>query len=177
MKTRIKKLIPILFFLPVLSFAQETIEASNEERDFAFSVIKSIIKHDCDSYYNSINDSVVLYLRVQDTIIAKSDMKSKIKMLCQISVKNDSLDFAYYKNNFEQRFIDAKTLADTGFYGSDEETSTLGGLKYYDIKEGDIFFNGAHHKTANSLDFILDDAFKFIMRKVNGEYRIILMTN
>ncbi|NVK64486.1 MAG: hypothetical protein HWE22_07845 [Flavobacteriales bacterium] len=172
-----KKIVSILFLFPVMSFAQETAEVSSEEREFALNVIKAIIEHDCDTYYNSIDDSVVLYLRAQDTIVAKTDMERQIKMLCQISIKNDSLNFAYYKKNFEQQFIDTKTLADKEFYRSGEEISTLGGLKFYEIEEGDIFFDGAYHKPRNRMDFILDDAFKFIMRKVNGEYRIILMTN
>lgn len=176
-KHRMKKFTLLLFFLPLISYTQDKIDVSKEEKDFALKVVKSIIENDCETYYNSINDSVVLYFRVEEILIPKSEIENKLKMLCQISVKNDSLDYSYYLENFELQFFNVTSLADKEFYGSREQSSTLGGLKHYDIQEGDIFFIGSNHKTRNHLDFILDDAFKFIIRKVKGEYKIILMTN
>lgn len=167
----------IILTLPLFSLCQETKEVNKSEREFALKVVKSIIERDCETYYNSINDSVVLYLRIEDAFMAKSDIQDKLKMLCRISVKNDTLNYSYYLENFNLQFFDAQTFSNVEFYGSGDETSTLGSLNFYKIMEGDILFFGAEHKTRNGMDLMLDDAFKFIFRKVNNEYKIILMLN
>lgn len=172
-----KKITLILFLLPLLAFGQKTKKATNEEKEFVLKVVKSIIERDCETYYNLISDSVVLYLSLRDTLVAKSDIRDKLIMLCQISVKNDTLDYAYYIDNFDQQFFAAKALSDREFFGSGDISSTLGSLNNYNIEKGDLFFMGANHKTRNRLDFMLDDAFKFLIRKINGEYKIILLTN
>ena len=172
-----RTLLTILLLSPQFIQAQEEIEPQMNQEEFALHVVKSIIDRDCETYYASIDDSVVLYLGVEDTIIAKNDFEGKLKMLCQLSVKSDSIDYEYYLENFEQRYFSAESLANEEFYGHGEIISTLGSLKFYDIKPDDIFFVGSIHKTANSLDYILDDAFKFIFRKIDDEYKIVLMTN
>lgn len=167
----------ILLLLPQIILAQEEIEQVKEQQEFALNVVRSIIERDCENYYTSIDDSVVLYLRVEDTLVAKKDFEGKLKILCQVSVKSDSVDYQYYLENFEQRYFSAESLANKEFYGRGEIISTLGSLKFYEIKSDDIFFIGSMHKSANSLDYILDDAFKFIFRKIDDEYKIVLMTN
>lgn len=171
------KIAVILFLFPILSFGQDTIQVNKNQREFALSVVKSIIENDCETYYNSINDSVVLYFSVNDTIVAKDGIKDKLKMLCQISIKNDTLDYNYYLNNFHLHFFDAKTLSNELKRSSNDESSSLGTLRYYKIMNDDIFFNGSYHKSEDRLDFIIDDAFKFLIRRVNDEYKIILLTN
>lgn len=166
-----------LSLLPQLILAQKEIKPGKEQQEFALNVVRSIIDRECETYYASIDDSVVLYLRIEDTLVAKNDIEGKLKMLCQVSVKSDSVDYEFYLENFEQRYYSAESMVNKEFYGRGETTSTLGGLKFYDIKSDDIFFVGSIHKTTNSLDYILDDAFKFIFREIDGEYKIVLMTN
>ncbi len=171
-----KKTIFLILLAPIFAFGQDTLNVSKEQRGFCLNVVKSIIEHNCDEYFNSISDSVVFYGGVRDTILPKSSIKQDLMMMCYASVKNDSLDYKYYLENFSIRFYDVREMADEMGRQSGEGESTLGTLNYYKIQEGDVFFQGAYHKTRNRLDFILDDTFKFVFRKVNGEFKIIVIT-
>jgi hypothetical protein len=171
-----KKTIIVILFAPMLAFGQDTLNVSATQRNFCLNVIKSIVEHDCDAYFKSISDSVVLYHNVRDTMIAKSALKPELMMLCNSSVTNDSLNYQYYLDNFVITFYDVNVIADKIGRESGNKKSNLATLNYYQIKEGDVFFQGAYHKTRNRLDFILDDAFKFVFRKINGEYKIIVIT-
>ncbi|WP_139254263.1 hypothetical protein [Cellulophaga fucicola] len=110
---------------------------------------------------------------MRDTIIPKSALKPQLMELCNSIVKNDSLDYQYYLNNFKMQFYNVNEVAEIISRGRKERN--LSTLKYYKIKDGDIFFQGANHKTRDRADFILDDAFKFIFRKIDGEYKILLI--
>ena len=171
-----KKAILFILLAPVLAFGQDTLIVSQEQRQFCLNVIQSLIEHNCEEYVESVNDSVVLYYGVRDTIMSKSDMQSQLMMLCYTSIKNDTLNFQYYLDNFDVKFYDVNEVAEMIGRSSGTEESTLATLNYYHIQEGDVFFQGAYHKTRNRLDFILDDAFKFVFRKINGEYKIIVIT-
>ena len=171
-----KKAILFILLAPVLAFGQDTLIVSQEQRQFCLNVIQSLIEHNCEEYVESVNDSVVLYYGVRDTIMSKSDMQSQLMMLCYTSIKNDTLNVQYYLDNFDVKFYDVNEVAEMIGRSSGTEESTLATLNYYHIQEGDVFFQGAYHKTRNRLDFILDDAFKFVFRKINGEYKIIVIT-
>jgi hypothetical protein len=171
-----KKGILLFLLAPIFAFGQDTLNVSTEQRGFCLNVVKSIIEHNCDEYFNSISDSVVYYGGARDTILSKSRIKQDLLMMCYASVKNDSLDYKYYFENFSIKFYDVRDIAAEIGRGNGSEESTLGTLNYYNIQEGDVFFQGAYHKTRNRLDFILDDTFKFVFRKVKGEYKIIVIT-
>ncbi len=172
-----KRVVLIFMLAPMFTFGQDTLNVSEEQRSFCLNVIKSLIEHNCDKYFESITDSVVIYDNVQDTMILKSDIKLQLMMLCNMSIKNDTLDYHYYLDNFLIKFYDVNAIAEKVHRGSaDGKKSNLSTLKYYEIKEGDVFFVGAYHKTRNRFDFIQDDAFNFVFRKINGEYKIVVIT-
>ena len=171
-----KKAIVLILLAPMIAYGQDTLSVSAEQRQFCLNVIQSIIEHNCEGYVDSINDSVVLYSGVRDTILAKSDLRSQLIMMCYASVKNDTLNFQYYLDNFDVKFYDVNEVAERIRHTSGDDESNLATMNYYKIQEGDVFFQGAYHKTRNRLDFILDDAFKFVFRKINGEYKIIVIT-
>ncbi len=171
-----KKIILIFLLAPMVAFGQDTLSVSQTQRSFCLKVVKSLIEHNCEGYLESISDSVVLYQSVRDTIVSKLDLKSQLMMLCNTSVKNDSLDYNYYLDNFEIKFYDVIEIADKVSRGRGDKKSNLATLNYYKIKNGDVFFLGAYHKTRNRADFILDDAFNFIFREINGENKIIVIT-
>lgn len=160
----------------MFAFGQDTINVTKDQRAFCLNVIKSIIEHNCDEYFESISDSVVFYHSVRDTIVSKSALKPQLMGLCKASVKNDSLDYQYYLDNFKIQFYNVNDIAEKISRGRGDKESKLSTLNYYQIKDGDIFFQGAYHKTRNRMDFILDDAFKFVFRKIDGDYKIIVIT-
>lgn len=168
-----RKIIFIVLIVPMFVFGQDILKVSKEQRTFCLDVVKSVIEHDCDQYYKSINDSIVFFHKMRDTILPKSALKPQLMELCNSIVKNDSLDYQYYLNNFKMQFYNVNEVTEIISRGRKERN--LSTLKYYKIKEGDIFFQGANHKTRNRADFILDDAFKFIFRKIDGEYKILLI--
>ncbi|SFW21391.1 hypothetical protein SAMN05660313_00544 [Cellulophaga fucicola] len=168
-----RKIIFIVLIVPMFAFGQDTLNVSKDQRTFCLNVVKSVIEHNCDQYYNSINDSIVFFHKMRDTIIPKSALKPQLMELCNSIVKNDSLDYQYYLNNFKMQFYNVNEVAEIISRGRKERN--LSTLKYYKIKDGDIFFQGANHKTRDRADFILDDAFKFIFRKIDGEYKILLI--
>jgi hypothetical protein len=175
-KEKMKKIILIILTAPMFAFGQDTLSVNNDQRAFCLNVIKSIIEHNCAEYFESISDSVVLYHSVRDTIVSKSELKPQLMGLCNASVKNDLLDYQYYLDNFKIQFYDVNDIAEKIGRGRGDEESNLSTLNYYQIKVGDIFFQGAYHKTRNRMDFILDDAFKFVFRKIDGVYKIIVIT-
>lgn len=175
-KVSMKKTILMLLFAPIVAFGQDTLTVSAEQRSFCLKVIKALIEHDCDKYIESISDSVVLYNSLQDTIVSKSAVEPQLMKLCDATVRNDSLDYQYYLENFQIEFYDVNAIAERVSYGNGDRESNLATLKHYKIEEGDVFFQGAYHKTRNRMDFILDDAFKFVFRKIDGEFKIIVIT-
>ena len=150
-----KKIILVILITPMFTFGQDTLKASEDQRNFCLNVIRSIIEHNCDEYFESINDSVVLYHSVRDTIMSKFELKPKLIGLCDVSIKNDSLDYQYYLENFTIQFYDVNEIAEEIGRGSGERKSNLSTLNYYQIKDGDIFFLGAYHKTRNRMDFYI----------------------
>lgn len=174
-KKKMKKILLIILVAPMFAFGQDTLNVNNDQRFFCLNVIKSIIEHNCDEYFESISDSVVLYHSVRDIIVSKSELKPQLMGLCNSSVKNDSLNYQYYLDNFKIEFYNVNDIAKKIGFERGAEESNLTMLNYYQIKEGDIFFQGAYHKTRNSMNFILDDAFKFIFRKIDGVYKIIVI--
>lgn len=171
-----KKILLVILFAPLFTFGQDTLNVNKEQRDFCLNVIKSIVEHNCDEYFESMSDTVVVYRSVRDTMLPKSILKPYVMMLCNAGVRNDSLDFQYYLDNFEIKFYDVNAIADKIGRGRGDKESNLATLNYYHIQEGDIYFQGAYHKSRNRMDFILDDAFQFIFRKINGRYKVLVIT-
>lgn len=165
-----------MLLAPTFSYGQDTLSVTEDERNFCLSVVKSVIEHNCEEYFESIADSFVLFQGVRDTLLLKSLQKKLLMGGCGISVRNDSLDYQYYLDNFFIEFYDVNEIAEKIWRGSENEENNLSTLKYYEIKEGDIYFMGAYHKTRNRLDFIVDDAFKFVFRKIDGEYKVLVIT-
>ncbi|QXP52851.1 hypothetical protein [Cellulophaga sp. HaHa_2_1] len=168
-----RNVILTILIIPMFSFGQDTLNVTKDQRTFCLNVVKSVIEHNCDEYYKSINDSIVFFHKMRDTIMPKSALKPQLVELCNSIVKNDSLNYQYYLQNFKMQFYKVNEI--TKIISREKKDRNLSTLNYYQIKEGDIFFKGANHKTRNRADFILDDAFKFIFRKINGEYKILLL--
>ncbi len=143
---------------------KNTTDLRQEARDFSLGVIESYFTEDCEEFYNSLSDSILLMSG--DGIIAKNVVKDKCCQSVRRAFYNKEKTFQDYLNDYT---IEVLTLR--------EAIERFHGKKlpdYYITTELDFIFFGNELKngTKSSDDWIWDDLFIFMVRKENGVWKI-----
>jgi len=162
----------ILCMLTSNAFGQDRKEDLKNAEEFALNVSKAMIERECDTYFSYFNDTIVL-LR-QKIAVSTKDFKDKFYDGCVggVSIKNDSVTFAYYLENFERKVYNSKEIKKM-----DDLRDLIKANEFYQLKKGDFLYVGFHHKTGNYNDYLVNDSFCFIFRKVGNGFKILVFAD
>jgi hypothetical protein len=161
-----------IIFTLFLALGIRTIVHSQDMRaeadTFAMKMVQMLIEHDCGAYPALYDDTV--YMLQKSQAIVKSEMYSKIEMLCKASVRDQHLTLNDYLKNFDRTLLNAKEFKQKG-----ELYNLIKAHPYFELGENDFLFIGYRHKTEDYMKYLLDDPFCVIFRKFEDGFRIVLL--
>lgn len=139
-----------------------------EADTFAMKMVQMLIEHDCGAYPALYHDTV--YMLQKSQAIVKSEMYSKIELLCKASVRDQQLTLNDYLQNFNRTLLNAEEIKQKV-----ELYDLIKAHPYYQLGENDFLFIGYSHKTEDYMKYLLDDPFCVIFRKFEDGFRIVLL--
>ncbi len=136
-------------------------DLKQEAKDFSLSIIKSYFTEDCNMVYTSMGDSILLI--DSGEIIAKIGKEDEICRSLKQAVRDKEKSFQDYIE-----FYNIEILSPKEIYEKFDRTIP----EYYKPTESDFFFIGYELKEGKDRkdNFIWDDMFVFMVRKVNGKW-------
>ena len=140
----------------------------DEADTFAMKMVQMLIEHDCSAYPALYHDTV--YMLQKSQAIVKSEMYSKIELLCKASVRDQHLTLNDYLQNFDRTLLNAEEIKQKG-----ELYDLIKAHPYYQLGEHDFLFIGYRHKTEDYMKYLLDDPFCVVFRKFEDGFRIVLL--
>jgi hypothetical protein len=167
------RIILLILTIPLLTYItvgqSESNDLDNAEA-FALKIAKSIIEKDCENFSAYFNDSIVL-LQKKD-VLKLSEIKERLNTMCGFAVKNDSVTYEYYLENFERHIYGSDEIeANKSFYQLIKDNPS------FELSVNDYLYIGFRHKTGNYNDYLLNDPFNIIFRKVDGDFKIMVFAD
>ena len=159
----------ILLFQIIICNAQVkksiNIDTKSEALKFSLQVIKTLFENNCSSYLKNFNDTI--YNFSDNKVIKVVTYKDVICTSYSRAIRDKRFTYNNYLLNFKTQVFTQKEII----------------LKYPAIKmgggflplESDFIFVGnlAKLKSTDSFNLIWDDMFGFVVRKINGSWKII----
>ncbi|MFV0346758.1 MAG: hypothetical protein ACK5IQ_11010 [Bacteroidales bacterium] len=132
-----------------------------EAREFSLSVVQTYFDEDFNKYWSFVSDTIIIL--PANKVIPIADMKDALCSSLKRAIRNKDKTFQDYLDSYKVEILTKEELED--MFGKPIPESAMS-------SDSDFFFmgNNAKESIASFEDFIWDDFFLFLVRKVDGKW-------
>jgi hypothetical protein len=157
----------VLLFYLVPCWAQQKINSKNSLKEealiFSLKVVKFYFNGSCNDYYSCFNDTVYNFSNAIP--IAVVEYKDKICESFKKAVREKKYSFERYKKEYQTEVVKKQKMLQ-------KQPGIKLGNGFVPL-DSDFIFLGGFPKVKSDNFPIWDDMFGFVVRKINGKWKII----
>ncbi len=151
--------------LSPLFWSRFTKPTKEQALQFSLAVVEKMFRNDCDGVYAIMNDPI--YVLDGDAVVTKNtDTHEKICRSISHAIRSDAT-FEDYQNAYDPRILTPDEVY-TEFPRVKEHRGR------FTLEPNDFFFMG--YKSKTNADFIWDDLFTFVVRKIDYTWKIVAVS-